>query len=557
MFAELYGLKVDYVNQQGHYMVLSTEKGLDRDELSAFQLNMLLANRIPHLLELQVEELNRKMKLYYHITDKRMLSHWLRMHNLTMKHFYHLMYTIADTLSECGVNMLQERSYIIHEDYIYCGSDLTDIYITYIPMELAEPHSVQERLQQLASRLVHKVTELAGSGYQELVNYLMDESFHLATLKQLLLRHMNGPASDTGSRESSAIPEKSMDSSGFGELNVTQPALHKAAALFHAASDGADTAPAIAPRGAYDEISRPDGQPLFAGPEITEAGDTSKPANKMKLPMMLIGVLGICLSWKLYLDHPSEGWLYISSGLSLLTADLVYVMIWLRNHIGNASGRIAEDGIVEANKPMADDLPSPEAILSRLIAQKPVEASSPLASFLMGESQKNAASAVSGLSRNAELRPAVQSPFESMSNHAHALAPDPYYQSLEQRTTLLSQPDATVLLSSPDSHSKIQAPLPYMELLDAGTVRKISLDKPCFVIGRGGKGVDYEHQEHGVSRLHAEIVNQNGTFGVKDLGSRNGTRFNGEWMVPYKVYELKEGDKVTIVGTDFTFKMGL
>jgi len=59
--SQLYSLQVDFVTRGGHFMVLSANGGLQREQLSEFQVNMLLANKIPQLLELQVEELDHKL----------------------------------------------------------------------------------------------------------------------------------------------------------------------------------------------------------------------------------------------------------------------------------------------------------------------------------------------------------------------------------------------------------------------------------------------------------------------------------------------------------------
>ncbi|WP_133579092.1 FHA domain-containing protein [Aureibacillus halotolerans] len=43
-------------------------------------------------------------------------------------------------------------------------------------------------------------------------------------------------------------------------------------------------------------------------------------------------------------------------------------------------------------------------------------------------------------------------------------------------------------------------------------------------------------------------------FGVKDLGSLNGTTLNGEKMVPYKVYSLSNKDVIGFAKVHYTFE---
>ena len=56
-----------------------------------------------------------------------------------------------------------------------------------------------------------------------------------------------------------------------------------------------------------------------------------------------------------------------------------------------------------------------------------------------------------------------------------------------------------------------------------------------------------------VSRVHAIIYERNGNYFIRDLGSLNGTRVNGQAIT--EDMPLREGDVVT-AGFDLTFKTG-
>lgn len=557
MNQEIYGLQVDYQNQQGHYMVLYKENGLRNEELSYFQLNMLLMNRIPRLLELHVEEIDQKLKLYYTITDKRMLSQWLRLGNLSIKQFFSLLYTIVDVLTESSVYMLQEGRYILKEDYIYCGSDLTDIYITYLPVEtLTDKNSVSADLQHLASRLVHKVTELSGNGYQELMNYLMDESFHLGALKQLLLKHMNQIGSDANAAVLKEQPFIQPTASRF-PAEPYEPQIQRASSESSMKQEAAASwSPLIPLHSAHAVSAKQDmahgSVRMPSPPSFALAGGSElvrEPfSKKIKLPVLLIGFLLVCLVWKIYLDYSLEPWLYICSGLTLLIGDLAFVILW----IWKSDIKVQDDlGRPEdTERKQTSEQSSYDAVLSRLTSQQsPIEQSSRLAAFLKGE--------VGDSGKDPILQPQREALDHLQLSASNSASKDPeeYYKGLELHTTLLPKSDATVLL--PSSMKAEAVAYPYLETSREGNVTKVNLVKPCFVIGRAGDGVDYEHKETGVSRLHAEFVRDNGVYGVKDLGSRNGTYVNNELLAPYRVYSLNDGDIVRIINTEFIFKMGL
>ncbi len=50
----------------------------------------------------------------------------------------------------------------------------------------------------------------------------------------------------------------------------------------------------------------------------------------------------------------------------------------------------------------------------------------------------------------------------------------------------------------------------------------------------------------GVSRLHAKVIYQGGTFYLVDLNSTNSTYINGNRLVPQQFYSLRDGDTVEL-----------
>jgi pSer/pThr/pTyr-binding forkhead associated (FHA) protein len=68
------------------------------------------------------------------------------------------------------------------------------------------------------------------------------------------------------------------------------------------------------------------------------------------------------------------------------------------------------------------------------------------------------------------------------------------------------------------------------------------LDNAKVQLGRG-PGVELEFDDSAMSREHAALEFSDGGFVLRDLGSTNGTRVNGE---PAKAYELDHGDRIEI-----------
>jgi len=69
--------------------------------------------------------------------------------------------------------------------------------------------------------------------------------------------------------------------------------------------------------------------------------------------------------------------------------------------------------------------------------------------------------------------------------------------------------------------------------------QKIPITKEEFVIGRGSKTADLPIKDGNISRRHAAVVFQTGSYFIKDLGSTNGIEFQGRRIESKRI---EEGD---------------
>lgn len=93
-----------------------------------------------------------------------------------------------------------------------------------------------------------------------------------------------------------------------------------------------------------------------------------------------------------------------------------------------------------------------------------------------------------------------------------------------------------------------------LHLVDSGEIVRLA-GQTEFTIGRTAEGqpilpdVDlsrFEAYAQGVSRLHASIKVFNQRVVITDLGSSNGTRVNGQKIVPHVDYPLNHGDMIAL-----------
>ena len=87
--------------------------------------------------------------------------------------------------------------------------------------------------------------------------------------------------------------------------------------------------------------------------------------------------------------------------------------------------------------------------------------------------------------------------------------------------------------------------------------QSLNIETDDFMIGRGSS-CDLTLPERSVSRYHVQIIQQEGGYVLKDLGSKNGTHVNGEQISG--TVDLRDGDEIQIalavkmvfIGTDAT-----
>jgi len=126
-------------------------------------------------------------------------------------------------------------------------------------------------------------------------------------------------------------------------------------------------------------------------------------------------------------------------------------------------------------------------------------------------------------------------------------------------TTLLgNNTDDTVLLEDDVNFPDNQAQNNLMPILlrerEDRQSDTIKIDGSHFLIGRHAESVNYTEYALGVSRIHAEIIRIDpSNYGIKDLGSKNGSKLNGNTMVPYKMYALQEDDEIVLGKATYTF----
>lgn len=492
---EVFGLRYEFVYRHGHYMVLSKEEGLDTKALSTLQVRMLEANHIPKLLPLEIQEVDHRISLHYNLSAKRMLSHVVKVDGLSKQHFAKLMYAIVCALGESKDYMLYETGYVLKDNFIFIGSDWSDVYLTYVPLEFREVEdstfkSLGTLMKQLSLQLSEEERIMAVSwlapllrvqslhGYKENLLALIDEQ-PLVQEALLISNHDNKQVMEESPNvhlppiKENSLPKPLWNRNELPQHVILNTSVEELSQLRSAANSN----------------------------EREERIPVSFIALSTRTCMIVLAVVILISAflWQNSLTYPSAGTLQITAGISVLLINVWFVIRFL------------------------------------------------------------------GLPRFTKRSEGVKRPFfpaveKQPEQKLEAPAPEPiniqdYYQNLHMHTTLLNhkKPNATVFLG------RVVPQLlgPRIEAQIEGIVKTVPLTNDLFTMGRGDTSlkVDYVLEEAGVSRIHAEIIKRDEGYEIKDTGSTNGTYLNGEPLITYQSYTLKDGDEIRILRQEMTFRL--
>lgn len=541
-------LDSDYVHNNGAYMILTAKEGIHSSELNKVQCGMITTVNIPRLLRVDVKQVDYQVSFHYEITGRKMLSQSLRSDKIEMPEFYALLLQLVGVLMDSKQYMLEPSNYLIHEQHIFVDGSLADgiLYFVYVPLQHSvSVQPVQHSILSLIIRMMTSVRQLEGMGIQRVIQLCNSELFSLEQLNKLLLELMTD-GDQLGTSRSLREEYGGIDK----PVRLPMPDTQVNENLLHQGRNQSSGE-------IYRQDPHQDEQMEGAG-AVTSSGPITGPRRTY---VLLATVLLIVMCWKLlYLDMSSPVMLYVCAATTLLIGSAA---LWIiRGGISFSQGISNNDASLPSLNPTNEkgskwDGWSLDQLLSGGQDTSTGRKTSTWASeqdwrwndmYLSEQEQRPVATvyAVEKYTEDENTLVAVDAGLE-----------DSYYERLGNKTELLSYPkQETVLLR--DNKVKRDAATEtvtrYLERIEhgVGVTERIELPRGSFVIGRAVEVVQYVDKTLGTSRAHVELLLTESTCVIKDLGSKNGTKMNGEDMAPYKEYPIKSGDTFSIATTTFT-----
>ncbi|MDQ6420329.1 DUF6382 domain-containing protein [Paenibacillus sp. LHD-117] len=514
--------RIDFVMGRGHEMTLDREGGIRRSDLDELEINMLKSQRIPCLLPLEWLEMDGNVTFRYSLSGKKMLLHKLQHQPLTMEQFYGLILQVAGALIECRDYMLRPEGCLLGDTFIFAGENLEDLSFVYVPLNSRREESAQgDDLLALVARWTAYVENVDGEGLRDMLQLFNGNRWPLVELRELLLDAMGSRHAKRESaayaaslvhtkKHKAAIPPGGGAGYGgeYGEADAYANRIDTERRLPETFVSGVDN-----PIG----MEAPDA-------DIDNGFDSaSERSKKRKWLSVTAFVLGAACIWRfVYLGHPSAQTLLVSLGLTMLL--LVGAALLWRKGTELLLADNESDMNSNSNEPFDAFEPRSE----------------PLQQKSRWQNRPRIRESLIGLGGTTSSIGSYALPGKPLVDHGYAAALN---RGMLPPTVVLGANEA-------GGSADAQAGLPIIVLKRSwnGKEEEIPLESDRFQIGRAGEGIGYEEKADGVSRLHLEIVKEQGCHAAKDLGSRNGSLLNGTMMVPYKSYPIAVGDTIQLAG---------
>ncbi len=145
-----------------NYLILEQEEAENN-----YQVNMLVNNRIPGLLECRLSLVDKRADFYYEITSKQSLRLLLERRRLTGQELELFLQKLLQAARGCEEYLLNSGGLLLEPDYIYLDSDHWEFFFCLFPFHQEEMRSSLLALAEyLLDRLDKQDSQAVALGYE-------------------------------------------------------------------------------------------------------------------------------------------------------------------------------------------------------------------------------------------------------------------------------------------------------------------------------------------------------------------------------------------------------
>lgn len=522
--------KVTYENVASmSYLVI--EPGNEKEILD-YQVEMIVQNEVNGMLLVDKRQKNGTNYLYYNVTSRMTLEQFLKRKRLTRDEFLDILASISKTLLDCKNYLLSDTQLVIEDEYIFINPATQDIFMVYIPIALNNDtaSSFKEFIIDLITRKADIEESVNDNYLQRLLNNLKSEAFNVSNFQNLLLELRKSPKEQ---RSTEINISKSPEPQTFIK-EETPPITAAKIVASHQEKQLPEENPAIVLPKSDPEISRrvniPPAKNSLQGKNTQKqkqvSGTKREGYKKSTIALgvlsqvVLVTVIGLVLASGA-LNSVGDDPVATYGGLGIIMAALDFLLL---KNLFDPKNKV---DIVEKKKTSSPSTSggAPKLKMNtkeiRNIPNIPQDDSG----ILPVQSRENVA----------VIQPVV--------NQKKAVLPQ-----VDETSVLFPDgADETTFLGAQENNHA------YLQGVGDGIMEQIPITKSSFIIGRLREQVDYVSQNRAIGKVHAEIIQRDGKYLLKDLNSRNGTYINNARIDSNKEYEIANNDKITFANSEYTF----
>lgn len=485
------------------YLVMA----LEPEELIHYQQQMITSNDIKHLLAVSKRQKNETVQLYYNITSRVSLSQILSRRKLTREEFLNLLEYMLASYQEVGEYQLPGCGICFEPEYIYVRSDNLDPAFLYIPVYKQGAGAEAEELRILVQSIIMKgIVETTTDNFiQMLLNVVCDSGFTVKKLEECVLSLAGRPKKTLSYGIEAPTP-----------MPVPVPAPVQIPSQVSV------------PIQSSIPVQIPKSESKTEMPRETSSKETPQKDQRRKkflliqVPVIILAAAGISFG-------------VLSSGEMILISIILlgameffaYRRIW-GDHAKKEPAQQKKEPKRRSNIVVPGKVPTvkPAVPVPSTSAPAPIPAPTP--------------------APIPEPTPAPKPTPAPIPVPAPISIPAPVAAS---SNTLAGGMGDTIYMEEENQD-------PYLEYYQNGIMTRVPLNKPSTVLGRLSGQVDFAINNQRVGKMHAEFLNQNSHFYVKDLSSKNGTYINGsaERITANVAYPIQAGDRITLADSSFVLR---
>jgi len=178
-------ISISYENDiKGNYLVLNLH---EEEKIIDYQAKMIQNNPAIFFVPFNIRRKNDKTSLAYEVTSKISVAQYLEKNKIGRKEVVQLLKNLLRAINESVNYLLDERSFIIHEDYIFINPDNLTVSLIYIPINMKP--DFDESLKRFAFNLINGSIEPGQSLdilIEKISTYLETNDFKLADFNCIL-----------------------------------------------------------------------------------------------------------------------------------------------------------------------------------------------------------------------------------------------------------------------------------------------------------------------------------------------------------------------------------